>query len=186
MKLFGLLLVLISPLAAAGELEFRDMNGQAQRPFEKIDKALVLIFIAHDCPIANKMAPEIKRICGDFGKRGVRICLVHAQADLTAEAARKHAAEFGYDCPVLLDPKHELVKHAGATVTPEAAVFSADGKLQYRGRINDLYVDLGKPRFAPSQHDLREALEALLAGKEIKNPRTQAVGCLISDMGAEK
>ena len=92
---------------------------------------------------------------------------------------RAHASEFGYPCPALLDPEHHLVKHAGATVTPEAAVFGPDGTRRYRGRIDDRYPSLGRPREQVTRRDLRSALDALLSGRPIPAPTTKAVGCFI-------
>ncbi len=83
---------------------------------------------------------------------------------------------------MLLDPKHQLVKAVGVNVTPEVAVITADGKLAYRGRIDDQYPGLGKKRLAPAQRDLRNALNDILAGKPIKAARTEAVGCSIPDL----
>ena len=64
----------------------------------------------------------------------------------------------------LRDPAHALVKFTEATITPEAAVV-ADGRVVYRGRIDDRYVDLGVERPSPTQRDLADALTAVLAGK---------------------
>ncbi|GIT77890.1 MAG: hypothetical protein Ct9H300mP32_2720 [Verrucomicrobiota bacterium] len=64
-------------------------------------------------------------------------------------------------------------------VTPEAAVFDAKGRLIYRGRIDDLYADFGKKRARPTRHDLRDTLDALLAGKRLTKRTTKAVGCYI-------
>ena len=74
-----------------------------------------------------------------------------------------------------------LVRRAAATVTPEAAVFAADGRMVYRGRIDDWYVSFGKSRPAPVKRDLRDALEAALVGREITDSRTTAIGCYIPD-----
>jgi hypothetical protein len=79
------------------------------------------------------------------------------------------------------DPKLALVKFAGATVTPEAVVVVA-GKVVYRGRIDDRYVDLGRERPAPTRRDLFDALTAILDGKPVPLAKTQAVGCFISDL----
>jgi hypothetical protein len=57
----------------------------------------------------------------------------------------------------------------------------ARGEVTYRGRIDDRYVDLGKKREAPSQRDLRAALDAALAGRAVLTSRTKAIGCLIPD-----
>src|SRR5258708_33881879 len=72
---------------------------------------------------------------------------------------------FGYagTMDALRDPKHSLVKYAGATITPEAAVL-AGGRLVYRGRIDDRYVELGVERPTPTRHDLADALAAGDAG----------------------
>ena len=73
-----------------------------------------------------------------------------------------------------------LVKFSGATITPEAAVY-AGGRVQYRGRIDDRFVDFGVDRPAAIEHDLQDAIAAILAGKPVAQPETQAVGCYIAD-----
>lgn len=142
-------------------------------------KAVVLLFIASDCPISNSYAPEIKRLCARYTPRNVAFSLVYSDPDLSLAAAKKHAGEYGYTCPLILDPTHRLARRAGATVTPEAAVFAPDGKLLYRGRIDDLYIGYGQRRYEVKEHDLRDALEAILSGHPVRTPRTQAVGCFI-------
>jgi hypothetical protein len=84
--------------------------------------------------------------------------------------------------PALLDPAHKVVRAAGATVTPEAAVISPSGTLLYRGRIDDLYLDFGKRRREPTKRDLREALDAILTGKKPALRTTNAVGCFIPEV----
>ena len=79
------------------------------------------------------------------------------------------------------DPDLALVKFTGATITPEAAVV-VGGKVVYRGRIDDRYVDLGVERPSPTTHDLVDALTAVLAGKPVARATTQAVGCFIADL----
>src|SRR5258706_161747 len=77
--------------------------------------------------------------------------------------------------------RHGLAKFVGATITPEAVVY-AGGRVAYRGRIDDRYVDLGLERPAATTHDLAEALAAVLAGTPVPHPTTQAVGCYIADL----
>ena len=159
-----------------------DLDGvRHELPARGDTKATVLIFLTHDCPIANGFAPEISRIRADYAEKKVAFLLVHVDPQLTPPAARQHAKEFGHDCPVVLDRDHALVKRAGATVTPEAVVLRPDGAIAYRGRIDDRYVDFGKLRPAPTQRDLRAALDAVLAGKPVPNATTKAIGCFISD-----
>jgi hypothetical protein len=61
------------------------------------------------------------------------------------------------------------------------AVFSKRGQLKYRGRIDNFYAGLGTPRQVVTEHDLRDALDALIAGRTVRSPRTQAFGCFIPE-----
>ena len=166
--------------AHAAELSLKDVDGEAHRPLHEDGQVVtVLFFVLHDCPIANGYAPEISRIAEEYRGRGVRAFLIYAEDDLTPADARKHAREYAYRCPALLDAKGTLARVAGATVSPEAAVFSAKGALLYRGRIDDRAIAPGKHRAEPHERDLRAALEAILAGKPVRERFTRAIGCYL-------
>lgn len=155
-------------------------DGAEHRLFGDPDVlAVALVFILSDCPIANSYAPEFNRLHAEFSSRGVSLLLIHADPDLTETAAREHAGEYRLECPVVVDPQQIWVRRAGATATPEAAVFSPQGELLYRGRIDDRYAGLGKRRTEVTTRDLRDALEAILAGQPVPQPRTEAIGCPI-------
>jgi hypothetical protein len=142
----------------------------------------VLIFVSTDCPVSNRYAPDIKRLYEQFMPQGFRFRLVYPNPLDHQAVINKHLQAFGYPQIAERDPTHALVKLAGATITPEAAVFNAQQRLIYLGRIDDRFVELGRERPAATQHDLRNALTALLAGKRPQPARTQAVGCFIADM----
>ena len=142
----------------------------------------VLIFVSVDCPVSNRYAPEIKRLHDEFAARGVRLRLVYPNPLDSETAIGRHLQDFGYPPIAERDRDHRLVKLAGATVTPEAAVFDARQRLVYRGRIDNRFVELGRERPAATENDLRNALTAALAGKPANPSRTQAVGCFIADM----
>jgi hypothetical protein len=166
---------------AAGLQGVIDLNGKPTDPFVGQDRATVLLFVTTDCPISNAYAPEVQRIFDQYGRQQVGVYLVYPDVDLKAADARKHYADFGYRCGALLDPKHELVKRAKATDTPEAVVFLPDGSVAYRGRINNLYADYGKARFAPTEHDLRDVLEAIVRGLPVTPRTTEVIGCPIPE-----
>ena len=107
--------------------------------------------------------------------------LVYPNPAESAAAIRDHLKAYGYPVEGLRDPRHLLVKQAEISITPEAAVYARDGRLMYRGRIDDRYVSLGVERPAPTRRDLFEALTDTLAGQPVREPRTQAVGCYVSD-----
>lgn len=138
--------------------------------------ASVLIFYLHDCPICNSYAPEINRLCAHY--TNFNFYIVQVDPDLTADAARTHAREFGFRAPVLLDGHHTLTRLAAATVAPEAVVFGKNEHVLYRGRIDNLYATLATRRMEATKHDLRDALDAIAAGKPMKH-QPPPIGCLI-------
>jgi thiol-disulfide isomerase/thioredoxin len=172
----------VAPPKASAAVRFTDVAGETHTPlFQPQKKATVLFFILPDCPVSNTYAPEIKRICADYEPKQIAVFLVHADPDVTAEAAKKHATDFKLPCPVLRDPSHRLVKFAGATMAPEVAVIAQDGKVVYRGRIDDRYIDYGKQRAEPRVRDLRAALDAVLQGKAVPTPATKVIGCFLPE-----
>ena len=173
-----------SPAAAAVERVRRDLvvgdvQGVERRPLDcGTNKASVLFFLSHDCPISNGYAPEVNRICSAYGGAGgFAFTIVHPYAELSVAEAKKHAADYGYTVPVVIDAKRALTDEAKPQVTPEVVVVGPDGAVLYRGRIDDKWTDFGKSRPEPTRRELRDALDAIRAGKAVTVPRTEAVGC---------
>src|SRR6266481_5444200 len=127
-------------------------------------KAIVFLFTSTDCPISNRYAPEVRRIAEAFGSKGVVFRLVYPNPSEDANAIREHMAAYNYAgvAEGVRDPKLALVTFAGATITPEAAVV-VGGRVVYRGRIDNRFVDLGRERPSPTERDLFDALTAILA-----------------------
>ena len=163
-------------------LTLTNIHGDRVTFFANQDnQAVVFIFITTDCPISNSYAPEIRRIAKAYGERSIQITLVHVDTDLSNGDAIKHAKEYSLDeiDTIVVDRKHELVKLSQALITPQAAIFTSDKKLVYLGRINNLFSGYGDRRSKANIHDLRNALDEILAGKAISTPRTKAHGCYI-------
>lgn len=157
-----------------------DLEGRRVQPMVFGGEALqVYVFVSNDCPIANRYAPELRRIATRFASRGVRFWMVHSLADETASAVREHAVSYELPGTVVRDPHQELARGLGITVTPEVAVVDRDLRLRYRGRIDDRFPVLGQKRNQPTRRDLWDALEALLDGEAVPVPRTKAVGCVL-------
>jgi hypothetical protein len=145
-------------------------------------KAIVFLFTSTDCPISNRFAPEVRRLAAEFGPKRILFRLIYPNPADDAAAIREHLTAFAYTGAVeaFRDPGHALVAQVKATITPEAAVV-AGGRVVYRGRINDRYIDLGVERASATTHDLEDALTAVLAARPVAHPVTQAVGCYIAD-----
>jgi hypothetical protein len=169
-------------------LRIPDIGGVERTPL-RVEKghASALFFITNDCPISNYYSHEIRRICDDFAARGLSCSLVYTDPTLSNEAARKHADEYGHGAyPKMVDRNHALVAAAGATITPQAVVVRDDESIAYRGRIDNFYAALGKPRRVVTEHDLRDALDAVLSGRPVTKPEAPAIGCYIPDLSAFK
>jgi hypothetical protein len=145
-------------------------------------RATVFIFTRTDCPIANRYAPEIERLHREFGPQRVAFRLVYLDAGEPIAAIRTHLDQYGYEMQALRDPRHALVSLTGVRATPEAAVFTADRRLVYRGRIDDRHVDFNRVRPSPRRRDLREVLTEIVSGTRVDPRTTDAVGCLIADL----
>ncbi len=159
-----------------------DLDGKRIDPLKTASgKPAVLIFVRTDCPISNRYAPTLQQLQNEFGGH-VAFWLVYPDKDESPAKIRKHLQEYGYAIPALQDPGRELVKLSQAQITPEVAVFGANGQLAYHGRIDNWYANVGRVRAAPTTHELRDALQELLAGKAPSVASARAVGCSITDL----
>lgn len=164
----------------------KDVDGVERQPL-KVAKGHVsaMFFVAHDCPISNYYSHEVRRICDQYAPKGLSCSIVYIEPSLTDAAAAKHAQEYGHgDYPKIVDRKHELVAAAGVTITPQVVLVKDDESIAYKGRIDNFYAALGRPRRVVTEHDLRDALNEIFAGKPVSKPETQAVGCYIPDLSA--
>src|SRR5260221_3530233 len=131
--------------------------------------ALVVVFLGTECPIANGCIPELNRQYAQLVEADSHAAFFGVISDrsVTRAAAAKHAAQFKIKFPVLFDASNELAAALKPTHTPEAFVIDRDGRLAYRGRIDDLYAGLGKKRTEASRHDLAEAIADVLAARPV-------------------
>jgi hypothetical protein len=175
---WAILLIPMAVLAAAPTL--RDLNGTLVNLFKPAGAANVLFFISSDCPISNGYAPEIQKICAEYTAKGVRCTLLYEDIGIDRDAAAKHLDEYRYQrIQAAIDADRRISNYVKATVTPEAVVVDSKGEIRYRGRINNFYASLGRPRQQITQHDLADALNAVITGKPVPNPETKALGCYI-------
>jgi len=182
-----LILLIAAVLAGASSVSIADLDGQLRHPLAPARRAGLLLFVTTDCPISNSYAVEISRVCADYASRGVDCLLLYEDARVTTDAVRAHRQAYGFGrLPAAVDRERTVASAVGASITPEAAVIDRDGTIQYRGRIDDLFIDLRRRRSAARTHDVRDALDAVLAGARVVNPRTSALGCYIAPPWHEK
>ncbi len=141
-------------------------------------KVVVLAFLGIECPLAETYAPRLAELARDLGKRGVTFFGIDANQQDGPVAIGRFAEKHGLPFPILKDVGNGLADRLGAERTPEVFVLDASRAIVYRGRIDDQYA-IGIHRSSSTRHDLVNALDAVLGGRPVATPRTDAVGCLI-------
>lgn len=159
-----------------------DCQGVEHAPLNVTGDAVhVIVFISHECPIANGYAPTLRKLQAKWsGDRRTSLFLVHVDPDFTVAAAIAHAKDYDLPGTILMDPRQVLARACSATITPEAIVVSAKG-IGYRGRIDDQWRKLGSRAPEASQHDLLDAVANVMQGDEVAQPFPKAIGCLLPE-----
>jgi hypothetical protein len=162
------------------------LDGNLEYPFrDSAGRFIAFVFVRTDCPISNRYAPEVRRVYERFAAQGVDFVLVYTDPNEPMETVREHIVAYSYPFRGVRDTRHTLVDLAGATVTPEVALFTKNGHLLYRGRIDDRFPDYGKARHRPAHRDFEAALIAATSNQPIQTRITHAVGCFIPDLSLD-
>jgi hypothetical protein len=178
--------VLTGAIRAAAAIYGFDENGHPVTHLGTPEtRMIVLLFLASDCPISNRYLPELKRLETEFAPKNVAFWMIYPNYPETAAAVREHLNGFGISMQILLKPTKELIALAPATITPESAVLttpsgkgpSAAFSTAYLGRIDNRYVEIGRERPSATEHDLENAIRAVLSQQPVKKADGPPVGC---------
>jgi peroxiredoxin len=134
----------------------------------------VLIFIATKCPVSNAYNERMQKLSQDFRAKGVNVVGINSNSTEPAAEVKQHAAEKGLTFTILKDAGNQVADRFDAQYTPEAYLLDASGKLVYHGRI-----DNSKNADGVTANDLRDAVEAVLAGRAVEKPEVKGFGCSI-------
>lgn len=139
---------------------------------------LVVIFTCNHCPYAKGVEDRLVRMANTYQPQGVAFAAISANdaasypAD-SFENMKVRAAEKGFPFPYLYDESQEVARAFGAVCTPHVFLFDRERHLLYEGRIDDNWKD----ESLVTRHDLRDTLDAVLAGKPVPHPQTNPMGC---------
>ena len=134
----------------------------------------VLIFIAVQCPISNAYNERMQKLAQDYKASGISVVGSNANSTESAADIKKHAVEKSLTFPILKDTGNKIADALGATRTPEAYFLDANNRLLYHGR-----VDNSRDLSQVNSNELRDALDATLAGKPVAKTTANAFGCSI-------
>lgn len=159
-----------------GDFKLPDAASGRERSLASLKGAngSVLIFISTQCPVSNAYNERMEKLAADYKARGISVVGINSNKAETSDDIKRHAAEKNLTFPILKDAGNKVADMLGANVTPETFFLDANNKLVYHGRI-----DNSRNAGSITANDLREALDAKLAGKAVVKAEARAFGCSI-------
>lgn len=169
------------PALGAPVIDFAlpDTQGQLQRlSAYKDKKVVILFFVGTQCPVSNLYVATLTDLQKEYQDRGVQVLAINSNLQDSATDVAAHARERKIPFPVLKDARQEVADLVHASRTPEVFLLDRERTLRYYGRVDDQY-GVGYRKTEPTQHELKNALDQVLAGKPVTTPTAPAAGCLI-------
>ena len=156
------------------QLKDTEEKNRSLKKLSKDKKAVVLIFLATQCPVVDDYVDRIVALLKDYTEKDVQFVGIHSNKHETLEEIAKYRKEHKLEFPILKDPKNKIADYFTARRTPEVFLLDKERILRYRGAIDD-------SRHTPDTPYLRKALDLILAEKPIpdKLKKTRAIGCTI-------
>jgi peroxiredoxin len=152
------------------DAEGRDQSLEAL----KGKNGTVLIFISAQCPVVRAYNERIEKLADDYRGRGVNVVGINSNSTETTDDIKRHISENRFSFTVLRDKDSKVADMLGAERTPEVYFLDASNKLVYHGRI-DNHRNVEQVQ----ANDLRDAIDATLAGKPVVKTEAAAFGCTI-------
>ena len=177
-------LFVVNSVSAAGKVDnfvLLDHNGEAQELYyDKSAKAIVLMIHGNGCQIVRSILPDYEALRAEFESKGVNFLMLNANLQDNRETIASDAAEWGIDVPILVDSAQIIGPSLKLTRTAEVIVIDpASREIIYRGAINDrVYYERQKK--TASEHYVKDALDAMLAGEEVGLREVKSVGCIVN------
>jgi len=161
--------------ATIGDFTLPDVDNKEQSLKSLAGKnGTVLLFISVQCPVSNAYNERMEKLAQDFKAKGINVIGINSNVAEDAAAAKAHAAEHKLSFTILKDVGNKIADKLGATVTPEAYFLDANNKLVYHGRI-----DNSRNAAEVQSQELRNAMDAVVAGKAVEKTEAKAFGCSI-------
>jgi peroxiredoxin/mono/diheme cytochrome c family protein len=161
----------------------RDFRG---KPFQLSDlddsQVIVVTFMGVDCPLVRLYGPRLEAMSNEYSPQDVRFIGINSNTQDPPTRIAAFANKYGVKFPILKDPGSSVADQFGALRTPEVFILDRDRVVRYWGRVDDQFgftSGVGYSRQQAERHDVKEAIDELLAGKAVSVPVTKAPGCHI-------
>jgi hypothetical protein len=163
-----------TPVWTAAPIRVSRYDGSPEVIHPSEHTATVLLFLSTLCPISNAYSERIQSLVASHRAQPVRWILIDSNENESAGDAREYARAAGLPLPLHKDWRNVVADRYGATLTPEAVLLDASGRVRYRGAIDD-----ARNPARVRTHGLRSAIDAVLAGKPVDPASLRAFGCAI-------
>jgi peroxiredoxin len=163
---------------------FRDLPGTDGRKYSSEHfadkKILVIVFSCNHCPYVQAYEDRMISLQREYGPKGIQLIAINSNETVNYPEDNfnemvKRAKRRGFNFPYLRDDDQSVATAFGATHTPEFFVFDETRKLRYHGKMDDNYQD---PSAVKARY-LLDAIDALVAGKSVREAETHSIGCTI-------
>jgi peroxiredoxin len=160
---------------------FEGLVGTDGRPYGLSSvadrEAVILIFSSNRCPTAKAYAERMNALHRDYGPRGVQLLAInsndpHLYPDESPARMVERATEDGYTFPYLFDDGQRVARAYGPRCTFQVFLLDRERRVRYTGRFDDSRLP-----GTVTTHDLRNALDDVLAGRDVRVAETKAFGC---------
>ncbi|SFC62208.1 AhpC/TSA family protein [Zunongwangia mangrovi] len=144
-------------------------------------KGILIMFICNHCPFVKHVNPEIARLGEEYQAKGFGIVAISSNdvenyPDDSPELMKETAKSEAYTFPYLYDEDQSVAKAYDAACTPDFFLFDENLELAYRGQLDDSRPGNEKP---VTGKDLRDAMNAILAGEKVSEDQKPSIGCNI-------
>lgn len=163
------------------DLPYQDATGSTHYLSQYLDEndALVLLFLSPECPLCQNYAVAMRELREAYSDKNIHFSGVISGEFYSKEEVAEYQDQYLLEMEMLFDPEFKLAHYYGATTTPEAVLINKEGKLMYKGAIDNWAISLGKKRLEATAHYLRDAMDNYLLGNKIDPKETKPVGCFI-------
>ena len=171
----------LAPQERVENFRLLDHEGNSHELYYYSDaKAVVVMVQGNSCPIVRNAMPRYKQLRDQYASLGVQFFLLNSNLQDNRQKVSREAEEFGFDIPVLLDDTQIIGESLNLVRMSEVFVLDPkDWSVTYHGALDDRLTYENQKKKA-SKHYLKDALDAMLAGKPVAVPSTEAQGCLIN------
>jgi thiol-disulfide isomerase/thioredoxin len=162
-----------------GNVKLHDLDGNSVKAWNKDVAVTVFVFMAPDCPLCINYSLAIRELENEFKDESFKVNLIFPGEIYSNNEISTFLLDHNLKSTTLIDKNYDIVRLMEATVTPEAILVNNQGVIKYKGAIDDWVYGTGLRKQLVTKTYLKDAINAVLHGKEPAQDYIRAYGCYI-------